>query len=208
MTHVEVAKPASAHTKAKNSRVTTPTDAGDFDRATKGFITSYPTGRITDATGRMVADVTRYDFIRAGGPAPETVNPSLWRHAQLNANHGLFEVADGVWQVRGYDISNITFIKGTVGWVVIDPLTTEATARASYELITAQLGHRPVTAVIYTHSHADHFGGVLGVTTQADVDAGKCRVIAPIGFLHETVGENVIAGPAMGRRSTYQFGPL
>ena len=208
MTHVELAKPASAHTKAKNSRVTTPTDAGDFDRATKGFIASYPTGRITDSTGRMVADVNRYDFIRAGGPAPDTINPSLWRHAQLNANHGLFEVADGVWQVRGYDISNITFIKGTDGWVVIDPLTTEATARASYELITAQLGHRPVTAVIYTHSHADHFGGVLGVTTQADVDAGKCRVIAPVGFLHETVGENVIAGPAMGRRATYQFGPL
>ena len=133
---------------------------------------------------------------------------SLWRHAQLNAHHGLFEVADGVWQVRGYDISNITFIKGTEGWVIIDPLTTEATARASYELITAQLGHRPVTAVIYTHSHADHFGGVLGVTTQAEVDAGKCRVIAPVGFLHETVGENVIAGPAMGRRAAYQFGPL
>ncbi|MSZ55660.1 MAG: MBL fold metallo-hydrolase, partial [Actinobacteria bacterium] len=139
---------------------------------------------------------------------PETVNPSLWRHARLNANHGLFEVADGVWQVRGYDISNITFIKGTEGWVVIDPLTTEATARASYDLITAQLGHRPVTAVIYTHSHADHFGGVLGVTTQAEVDAGTCRVIAPVGFLHETVGENVIAGPAMNRRATYQFGPL
>ncbi|CAB4621932.1 unannotated protein [freshwater metagenome] len=136
------------------------------------------------------------------------MNPSLWRHARLNANHGLFEVADGVWQVRGYDISNITFIKGTEGWVVIDPLTTEATARASYDLITAQLGHRPVTAVIYTHSHADHFGGVLGVTTQAEVDAGTCRVIAPVGFLHETVGENVIAGPAMNRRATYQFGPL
>jgi alkyl sulfatase BDS1-like metallo-beta-lactamase superfamily hydrolase len=113
-----------------------------------------------------------------------------------------------VWQVRGYDISNITFIKGTEGWVVIDPLTTDATARASYELITSHLGHRPVTGVIYTHSHADHFGGVLGVTTQAEVDAGRCRVIAPVGFLHETVGENVIAGPAMNRRSTYQFGPL
>ena len=207
MSNIEQPKPASVHTKAKNSTVTPPSDAGDFDRAKRGFIASLPTGRITDAAGRMVADVNRYDFIRAGGPAPETVNPSLWRHAQLNAHHGLFEVADGVWQVRGYDISNITFIKGTEGWVVIDPLTTEATARASYDLITAQLGHRPVTAVIYTHSHADHFGGVLGVTTQAEVNAGKCRVIAPVGFLHETVGENVIAGPAMGRRSAYQFGP-
>jgi alkyl sulfatase BDS1-like metallo-beta-lactamase superfamily hydrolase len=208
MSNIEQPKPASVHTKAKNSTVTPPSDAGDFERAKRGFIASLPTGRINDATGRMVLDVNRYDFLRAGGPSPETVNPSLWRHAQLNAHHGLFEVADGVWQVRGYDISNITFIKGTEGWVVIDPLTTEATARASYELITAQLGHRPVTAVIYTHSHADHFGGVLGVTTQDEVDAGKCRVIAPVGFLHETVGENVIAGPAMGRRAAYQFGPL
>jgi alkyl sulfatase BDS1-like metallo-beta-lactamase superfamily hydrolase len=208
MTNTEQPKSASVHTKAKNSTVTPPSDAGDFERAKRGFIASLPTGRINDANGRMVVDVNRYDFIRVGGPAPETVNPSLWRHAQLNAHHGLFEVADGVWQVRGYDISNITFVKGTEGWVVIDPLTTEATARASYELITAQLGHRPITAVIYTHSHADHFGGVLGVTTQAEVDAGKCRVIAPVGFLHETVGENVTAGPAMGRRAAYQFGPL
>jgi alkyl sulfatase BDS1-like metallo-beta-lactamase superfamily hydrolase len=207
MSNNEQPKTASVHTKAKNSTVIPPSDAGDFDRARRGFIASLPTGRITDAAGRMVTDVNRYDFLRAGGPSPETVNPSLWRHAQLNAHHGLFEVADGVWQVRGYDLSNITFIKGTEGWVVIDPLTTEATARASYELITAQLGHRPITAVIYTHSHADHFGGVLGVTSQAEVDAGKCRVIAPVGFLHETVGENVIAGPAMGRRSAYQFGP-
>jgi len=112
-----------------------------------------------------------------------------------------------VWQVRGYDISNITFIAGETGWVVIDPLTNENTARISLELANKHLGARPVTAVIYTHSHVDHFGGVLGVTTQADVDAGKCRVIAPEGFLHETVSENVIAGPAMARRSGYQFGP-
>jgi alkyl sulfatase BDS1-like metallo-beta-lactamase superfamily hydrolase len=136
------------------------------------------------------------------------VHPNLWRHAKLNVNHGLFEVTDGVWQVRGYDISNITFIKSNTGWIVVDPLTVEATARASYELITKHLGHRPVVAVIYTHSHGDHFGGVLGVTSQAEVDAGKCQVIAPVGFLHEVVGENVIAGPAMGRRALYQFGPL
>jgi alkyl sulfatase BDS1-like metallo-beta-lactamase superfamily hydrolase len=136
------------------------------------------------------------------------VHPNLWRHAKLNVNHGLFEVTEGVWQVRGYDISNITFIKSNTGWIVVDPLTVEATARASYELITKHLGHRPVVAVIYTHSHGDHFGGVLGVTSQAEVDAGKCQVIAPVGFLHEVVGENVIAGPAMGRRALYQFGPL
>jgi len=142
------------------------------------------------------------------GDAPDTVHPNLWRHAKLNVNHGLFEVTEGVWQVRGYDISNITFIKSNTGWIVVDPLTVEATARASYELITKHLGHRPVVAVIYTHSHGDHFGGVLGVTSQAEVDAGICQVIAPVGFLHEVVGENVIAGPAMGRRALYQFGPL
>jgi alkyl sulfatase BDS1-like metallo-beta-lactamase superfamily hydrolase len=132
----------------------------------------------------------------------------LWRHATLNAHHGLFEVAKDVWQVRGYDISNITFIKGLTGWVVIDPLTADSTAKASLDLITQHVEQRPVTAVIYTHSHADHFGGVLGVTTKEDVESGKCQIIAPVGFLQETIAENVIAGPAMSRRATYQFGPL
>jgi alkyl sulfatase BDS1-like metallo-beta-lactamase superfamily hydrolase len=120
----------------------------------------------------------------------------------------LFEVAKDVWQVRGYDISNITFIKGLTGWVVIDPLTADSTAKASLDLITQHVEQRPVTAVIYTHSHADHFGGVLGVTTKADVESGKCQIIAPVGFLQEAIAENVIAGPAMSRRATYQFGPL
>jgi alkyl sulfatase BDS1-like metallo-beta-lactamase superfamily hydrolase len=120
----------------------------------------------------------------------------------------LFKVADGVWQVRGYDISNITFIRGDNGWVVIDPLTSEHTARAALELMDEHVEKLPTTVVIFTHSHADHFGGVLGVTTKDDVDAGRCQIVAPIGFLHETVGENVIAGPAMGRRATYQFGPM
>jgi alkyl sulfatase BDS1-like metallo-beta-lactamase superfamily hydrolase len=120
----------------------------------------------------------------------------------------LFKVAEGVWQVRGYDISNITFIRGTNGWVVIDPLTSEHTARAALELMDEHVEKLPTTAVIFTHSHADHFGGILGVTTKAEVDAGRCQIVAPIGFLHETVGENVIAGPAMGRRATYQFGPM
>jgi alkyl sulfatase BDS1-like metallo-beta-lactamase superfamily hydrolase len=208
MSDTKSPKPATEFTQAHNASVSVPSDATDFERAGRGFIAAHPGGRITDPNGRMVSDVNRYDFLRTGDGAPATVNPSLWRHATLNAHHGLFEVAPDVWQVRGYDISNITFIKGNEGWVVIDPLTTEATARVALELITAHLGERPVTAVIYTHSHADHFGGVLGVTTQADVDAGKCPVIAPVGFLHETIGENVIAGPAMSRRSSYQFGPL
>ncbi|NDE59396.1 MAG: MBL fold metallo-hydrolase, partial [Acidimicrobiia bacterium] len=178
----------------------------DFDRARRGFIAAIESGVINDSAGRRASDISRYGFL--SDDAPDTVHPNLWRHAQLNAHHGLFEVTDGVWQVRGYDISNITFIRGNTGWIVVDPLTVEATARAGYNLITEHLGHRPVVAVIYTHSHADHFGGVLGVTTQADVDAGRCQVIAPEGFLHEVVGENIIAGPAMGRRALYQFGPL
>jgi alkyl sulfatase BDS1-like metallo-beta-lactamase superfamily hydrolase len=207
MSATQAHKPATTHTQQRNQACTVPHDPGDFERAGRGFIASHPTGRIEE-DGRKVSDVNDYTFLAVGNSAPDTVNPSLWRHAQLNNHHGLFEVRPGVWQVRGYDISNITFIEGATGWIVIDPLTVEATARAGYELITAHIGHKPVVAVIYTHSHTDHFGGVLGVTTQEDVDAGRCMVIAPEGFLHETVGENVIAGPAMARRATYQFGPL
>jgi alkyl sulfatase BDS1-like metallo-beta-lactamase superfamily hydrolase len=202
----EHAKDATQHTQKLNELVSVPNSQDDFDNAQRGFIAQWPGGRVEDAKGRMVYDISRYEFIAQGSPSPNTVNPSLWRQAQLNVIHGLFEVAPNVWQVRGYDISNITFIAGDTGWVVIDPLTNENTARISLELANEHLGARPVTAVIYTHSHIDHFGGVLGVTTQAEVDAGKCRVIAPEGFLHETVLENVIAGPAMARRSGYQFG--
>ena len=208
MSPFEKHKPATSHTKARNATVTIPTDAGDFERVSRGFIAAHPTGHIVDEHGRTVINVNNYEFLAVGSPTPDTVNPSLWRHAQLNHHHGLFEVRKDVYQVRGYDISNITFIRGNTGWLVIDPLTTEQTARDSYELVTAQLGFLPVIAVIYTHSHTDHFGGVLGVTTQEEVDAGRCIVIAPEHFMHETVGENVIAGPAMGRRALYQFGPM
>jgi alkyl sulfatase BDS1-like metallo-beta-lactamase superfamily hydrolase len=202
-------KPATSHTRAANSAVSFDLDADDFARADRGFIAAIPDGRVTDpATGRAVWDVARYAFLADDASAPDTVNPSLWRQAQLNRRHGLFEVAPKCWQVRGYDISNITFIEGSSGWIVIDPLTSGQCARASLELANQHLGARPVVAVIYTHSHADHFGGVNGVTSQADVDAGRCIVVAPEGFLHEAVSENVIAGPAMLRRSAYQFGPL
>ena len=208
MSPFEKHKPATSHTRARNATVTVPTDAGDFERVSRGFIAAHPTGHIVDEHGRTVINVNNYEFLAVGSPTPDTVNPSLWRHAQLNHHHGLFEVRKDVYQVRGYDISNITFIRGNTGWLVIDPLTTEQTARDSYELVTAQLGFLPVVAVIYTHSHTDHFGGVLGVTSQEEVDAGRCIVIAPEHFMHETVGENVIAGPAMGRRAIYQFGPM
>ena len=199
-------KPATQHTKAVNAPRLIEMDPADAERAARGLIATHPTGVIDGPFG-PAWDVSRYDFIN-DGPNPDTVHPSLWRQAQLNAQHGLFEVAEGIWQVRGYDISNITFIAGETGWIVIDPLTVEPAARAARELVNAHLGERPVTAVIYTHSHTDHFGGVLGVTSVADVAEGRCRVIAPVGFLHEAISENVIAGFAMGRRAIYQFGPL
>ena len=200
---------ATLHTVAANrSAGDRQPDPTDLDRVRRGYVASLSEPRIVDSNDRTVFRISEYDFLRSGAPAPDTVNPNLWRHAVLNAHHGLFEVTKDVWQVRGYDISNVTFVRGAEGWIVIDPLTSEHTAHASLNLVNRHLGERPVTAVIYTHSHADHFGGVLGVTSRADVDAGRCRIIAPEHFLRETIGENVIAGPAMARRATYQFGPL
>ena len=200
-------KDATPQTRAANAPVELGFDPADFDRASRGLIATHPTGIIESPFG-AVWNLPRYDFIERGSENPDTVNPSLWRQAQLNAIHGLFEVAPGMWQARGYDISNITFIAGDTGWIVIDPLTAEYTARACLDLANEHLGERPVVAVIYTHSHADHFGGVLGVTTREDVAAGRCRVIAPEHFMRETIEENVIAGFAMLRRAAYQFGPL
>lgn len=191
-----------------------PDPTGDVERATRGFVAAHPTG-VVERDGRPVWDVGRYDFLRAEPEAPGTVHPNLWRQARLNSVHGLFEVrpadADGrggVWQVRGYDLSNVTFIAGDTGWIVVDPLTAAETAAAARSLVEEHLGARPVVAVIYTHSHIDHFGGVEGVTSAADVAAGRCQVLAPAGFLQEAVSENVIAGPVMVRRAMYMYGPL
>ena len=203
-------KPASDHTRRLNEAAGAALsldDAGDWERASKGLIAQHPTGMFEGPFG-SAWDVSEYDFLRGDDPAPPSVNPSLWRHGKLNAIHGLFEVADGIWQCRGYDISNITFIAGDTGWLVIDPLTTASSAAACLELANSQLGERPVTAVIYTHSHADHYGGILGVTTHEAVEAGEVRIIAPEGFLREAVSENLVAGPVMGRRALYQFGLL
>jgi alkyl sulfatase BDS1-like metallo-beta-lactamase superfamily hydrolase len=198
---------ATAHTRERNTLTLPAFDEADFDRARRGWLASHPTGVIEGEFG-VAWDVHRSDFVAPGVPCPDTVHPSLWRQAQLNSIHGLFEVAPGIWQARNYDISNITFIEGATGWIVIDPLTATACARDCLALANAQLGERPVVAVIYTHSHLDHFGGVLGVTTQDDVDAGRCRIIAPEHFMREVVGENLLAGNAMMRRALYQFGPL
>lgn len=200
-------KDPTDHTLLANAPRDLGMDPADFERASRGLIAQHPTGVIRSDWG-VAWDVSRYDFIEQGIENPASVNPSLWRQSQLNNIHGLFEVAPGVWQARGYDISNITFVAGDSGWIVIDPLTVEACARDCLALATEHLGARPVVAVIYTHSHADHFGGVLGVTSHEAVAAGECRVIAPEGFLHEAIAENVIAGFAMQRRAHYQFGPL
>jgi len=214
-------KPASDHTKAMHAEAVADLgrlDPDDYERASRGLLATNADDVIDGPFGPAWT-TSRHDFVRpadttATGPdadwpdAPDTVHPSLWRQAQLNSHHGLFEVDEGLWQVRGYDLANISFIAGDTGWIVIDPLTTSSTAAASLKLINDTLGERPVVAVIYTHSHVDHFGGVLGVTTREAVAAGDVRVIAPEGFLHEAVAENVIAGPAMARRSNYQFGML
>ncbi|PZQ57877.1 MAG: alkyl/aryl-sulfatase [Phenylobacterium zucineum] len=176
----------------------------DFEFADRGFVGTRSEPRIMTGDGRVAWDLSAYDFLK--GPAPATANASLWRQSGLLAKHGLFEVTKGVWQVRGFDVSNATFIAGKTGWIVIDPLTSAEVAKAALDLANEKLGTRPVVALIYTHSHADHFGGARGMVTQADVDAGKVQVIAPHGFLEHAVSENIIAGPAMQRRATFQFG--
>jgi alkyl sulfatase BDS1-like metallo-beta-lactamase superfamily hydrolase len=179
-------------------------DRQDYEFASRGYIGDREDPIIRRADGGVVWNLAAYDFVK--GEAPDTVNPSLWRQAQLFSMHGLFQVSENVWQVRGFDLANITFIKSDTGWIIIDPLTTVETARAALQLANEKLGARPVVAVIYTHSHVDHFGGVRGVVDEKDVKAGKVAIIAPLGFLEEAVSENVIAGPAMTRRATYQFG--
>jgi alkyl sulfatase BDS1-like metallo-beta-lactamase superfamily hydrolase len=181
-------------------------DARDFDDADRGFLGSLEPCVITAADGRVVWDNDAYAFLT--GDAPASVHPSLWRQSTLAAKQGLYEVVDGIYQVRGLDLSNITFVEGDTGIIVIDPLICTETAAAALALYRKHRGDRAVTAVIYTHSHVDHFGGVLGVTTQADVDAGRVPVLAPEGFIGHAVQENVYAGTAMTRRATYMYGTL
>ncbi|PRI15081.1 alkyl/aryl-sulfatase [Mycobacterium shigaense] len=182
-------------------------DTTDFDNADRGFIAALSPCVIKAADGRVVWDNDSYSFL--DGQAPTSVHPSLWRQSILNAKQGLFEVVPGIYQVRGFDISNISFVEGDTGIIVIDPLVSTEVAAAALDLYRAHRGgDRPVVAVIYTHSHVDHFGGVLGVTSQADVDAGKVAVLAPEGFTAHAVQENVYAGPAMLRRATYMYGSM
>jgi alkyl sulfatase BDS1-like metallo-beta-lactamase superfamily hydrolase len=181
-------------------------DIADFADADRGFIAALEPCVIHAADGRPVWDNDIYSFL--GGDAPTSVHPSLWRQSTLAAKQGLYEVVEGIYQVRGFDLSNISFIEGDTGIIVIDPLVCTETAAAALALYRGHRGDRPVVAVIYTHSHVDHFGGVLGVTSQADVDSGKVAVLAPEGFTEHAVQENVYAGTAMTRRATYMYGTL
>ena len=175
----------------------------DADFAARGFLATRTDPVILNAAGKPVWNLAAYDFVT--GPAPDTVNPSLWRHMTHLKRHGLYQVTPNVWQVRGFDLSNMTIVRGQTGWIVIDPLTSVETAKAALELVNRTLGQRPVSAVIYSHSHADHFGGVRGLIDAADVAAGRVAVIAPAGFMEEATSENVMAGGAMLRRAAYQF---
>jgi alkyl sulfatase BDS1-like metallo-beta-lactamase superfamily hydrolase len=172
--------------------------------ASRGFIAREENLVIKSGDGRVIWNPAEYAFI--DGAAPPSVNPSLWRQEKLNNIHGLFKVADGVHQVRGYDLANMSIIEGREGRILVDPLTAVETARAALDLVEANLGKRPITAVIFTHSHIDHFGGVFGVADKTDFESGKIRVIAPKNFLEESVSENVIAGMVMTRRADFMFG--
>ena len=183
-------------------------DRQDFEFAHKGFIARPKSLVIKNAKGTPVWDMDSYAFIGEDKAAPPTVNPSLWRNAQLNTIEGLFKVSDRIYQVRGYDLSNITFVQGDTGWIVFDPLISAETAKAAYDLLSENLGRKPVRAVVYSHSHVDHYGGVRGVVDEADVKAGKVKIFAPEGFLEHAISENVTAGNAMSRRAIYMYGAL
>jgi alkyl sulfatase BDS1-like metallo-beta-lactamase superfamily hydrolase len=183
-------------------------DREDFELAQRGLIAKAPATVPSRRPGVPVAwDLAGYAFITPDAPAPATVNPSLWRQAQLNMNHGLFKVVDRIYQVRGLDISNVSFIEGDTGWIVVDPLISVEVAKAALDLVHQHLSKKPVVAVIYTHSHGDHFGGVKAIVSEQDLKAGRVKIIAPQGFMEHAVSENVVAGSAMGRRAMYMFGP-
>ncbi len=203
---------ASEHTIEKNQQVYEELDFGnqeDFDNARKGLIAEAPGTAIKNSAGRTVYYPGAYDFLQ--GDSPDTVNPSLWRQAKLNNIRGLFQVQEGIYQLRGFDLANMTLIDSDNGWIVVDPLTTTETASAALAFAREHLGNKAVTAIVFTHSHPDHFGGALGVISKESLAAREAagnplQVIAPSGFVEESVSEVIIAGPAMTRRGVYMYG--
>jgi len=178
-------------------------DPRDFEDARRGFI-ARPSGQVVAADGTVLVDFDAFKFV--DGAAPATVNPSLWRHAILNAQIGLFKVTDGIYQVRGFDVANMTLVEGKTGWIVVDTLTARESAAAALAFARKHLGDKPVSAVVFTHSHIDHFGGALGVISAKEAAERKVPIVASEGFMEEATSENVFVGTAMGRRSLYQFG--
>lgn len=201
------AEPATLKANAEVLQTLPFADRQDFDDAMRGFVGTTPDALVPGTGPRPVWTMKPYDFLKAS-EAADSVNPSLWRQAQLNAIHGLFKVSERVYQVRGFDISNMTIVEGDTALIVIDPLLAAETARAGLDLYYQHRPRKPVGTVIYSHGHADHFGGVKGVISEADVVAGKVRVLAPSGFMETAVAENIVAGNAMSRRAQYQFGAL
>lgn len=209
MARDSLSQPAHPVTAQKNQAVSkflNFTDRQDFENSQKGFMATWNDLVIKDENGEVVWNMPEYDFL-SGDPV-DTVNPSLWRQEQLNNIHGLFKIHDNIYQVRNFDLSNMTLIKGKTGWILIDPLLTKETAKSAFELAKKHLGKRPVKAVIYSHSHADHFGGVRGVVDEKDVKNGNTKIIAPKDFMAHAIAENVLAGNAMNRRAYYQFGNI
>lgn len=202
-------KAATKYTIAANKQVYKALDFQDKDElanASRGLIASPKLLEIRDKDNKLVWSQAAYSFLHKN--TPNTANPSLWRNAQLNHKYGLFEVTEGIYQVRGYDMSNITFIEGNTGWIVVDPLMSTECAQAAMKLVKDKLGAKPVKAVIYSHSHIDHFGGVKGVVSEDQVKAGEVQIIAPDGFEQHAVSENIYSGTAMIRRAAYQYGTL
>ncbi len=203
-------KPPSAHTLKvlEQARATLPfADKRDFEEQKKGFIAAPESWQIMANAGNVAWDMERYKFFLKGKDL-DSIHPSLQRQGTLNMNFGLYEVMPGVYQVRGFDLANISYVKGETGWIVFDPLTSEETARAAQELVDKHLGKLPIKAVVYSHSHGDHWGGVRGIVDEADVRAGKVQIIAPRDFMARAISENVYAGNAMNRRLFYQYGIL
>ena len=184
-------------------------DRRDFEDAKRGFVAPLPKGGvIKNEKGQNVWDLTRFSFIKEDAPAPDTVHPSLWRQAQLVIQGGLYKVVDGLYQIRTADLSNLTIVEGEDGLVIMDPLISAETAKAALALYYAHRPRKPVVAVIHSHSHVDHFGGVRGVVDEKDVIDGKVKIIAPVGFLEAAVAENLLAGNVMARRASYMYGNL
>lgn len=204
-------KEATQFTKENNQAVYTALDFGDKDEfscAQKGLIAAPENLELKDETGKVIWSQKAYAFVEDGAEAPATVNPSLWRDTQLNHIYGLFEVSDGIYQVRGYDMSNMTLIKGKTGWIVFDPLMSMECSKAAMQLVEENLGKRPVTGIVISHPHVDHYGGIKGIVTEEEVTEKKIPIIVPEGFEEHAISENVYAGNAMGRRANYQYGTL